>query len=355
MLELQNLSIAIDKQTIVKNASLDIETGKIGCLLGPSGSGKSTLLRCIAGFNRSLSGCVYLEGNLIESPQRRVAIEERHIGVMFQDYALFPHLTVEENIGFGIRSMGQREYRVRLKRMLKLTELSAYSDCYPNELSGGQQQRVALARALAPLPKLLLLDEPFSNIDSQLKLQMVQEMRELLIDMKITTLVVSHDQSESLAMSDNLGLMLEGRILQWSNTYDFYHRPVSRQVATFIGMGTMLRGTFTENGTIKTALGELLPTPDIMLPQSKKVDVLIRPDDIIHDDDSDFQAMIEKKEFRGAQFLYLLHLNNGDRVQCFAPSHHDHRVGERIGIRIDMEHVVCFPAKSDHSLPQEGN
>ena len=330
-------------------------TGKIGCLLGPSGSGKSTLLRCIAGFNRSLSGCVYLEGNLIESPQRRVAIEERHIGVMFQDYALFPHLTVEENIGFGIRSMGQREYRVRLKRMLTLTELSVYADCYPNELSGGQQQRVALARALAPLPKLLLLDEPFSNIDSQLKLQMVQEMRELLIDMKITTLVVSHDQSESLAMSDNLGLMLEGQILQWSNTYDFYHRPVSRQVATFIGMGTMLRGTITENGTIKTALGELLPTPEVMLSQSKKVDVLIRPDDIIHDDDSDFQAMIEKKEFRGAQFLYLLHLNNGDRVQCFAPSHHDHRVGERIGIRIDMEHVVCFPAKPDHSPPVEGN
>ena len=345
MLELQNLSVAIDEQTIVKNASLNIETGKIGCLLGPSGSGKSTLLRCIAGFHRALSGCVYLESNLIESPQQRVAVEARRIGVMFQDYALFPHLTVEENIGFGIHSMRKREYQVRLKRMLKLTELSVYSDCYPNELSGGQQQRVALARALAPLPKLLLLDEPFSNVDSQLKLQMVQEMRELLIDMNITTLMVSHDQSESLAMSDSLGLMLEGQILQWSNTYDFYHRPISRQVATFIGMGTMLRGTLTENKTIKTALGELLPTLDTVLPQSEEVDVLIRPDDIIHDDDSDFQATIKKKEFRGAQFLYLLHLKNGDYVQCFAPSHHDHSIGEQIGIRVDMEHVVCFPAE----------
>lgn len=344
MLELENLSVAIDRQTIVKYASLDIATGKIGCLLGPSGSGKSTLLRCIAGFHRAQSGRVYLEGKLIESSTERIAVEQRRIGVMFQDYALFPHLTVEENIGFGIRSMARRDYKVRLKRMLNLTELNVYADYYPNELSGGQQQRVALARALAPLPKLLLLDEPFSNIDSQLKLQLVQEMRDLLIDMNITTLMVSHDQNESLSMSDNLGLMLEGQILQWSNTYDFYHRPVSRQVATFIGMGTMLRGTLTEQQTIKTALGELRPTSDTMLPQTKDVDVLIRPDDIIHDDASDFQATIEKKEFRGAQFLYLLHLTNGDRVQCFAPSHHNHSIGEKIGIRIDLEHVVCFPA-----------
>ncbi|MXX98404.1 MAG: ABC transporter ATP-binding protein [Gammaproteobacteria bacterium] len=343
MLELENLSVAIDRQTIVKDASLNIATGKIGCLLGPSGSGKSTLLRCIAGFHRAASGRVYLENKLIESPHERVAVEERRIGVMFQDYALFPHLTVRENIGFGIHTMPLENYRVRLKQMLDLTELGVYADYYPNELSGGQQQRVALARALAPLPKLLLLDEPFSNIDSQLKLQLVQEIRELLVDMNITTLMVSHDQSESLAMSDSLGLMLEGRILQWSNTYDFYHRPVSRQVATFIGMGTMLRGTVTEQRTIKTALGELAPPPNTELPQNKEVDVLIRPDDIIHDDDSDFQATIEKKEFRGAQFLYLLHLRNGDRVQCFAPSHHNHSVGEKIGIRIDMEHVVCFP------------
>ena len=343
MLELKDLSVAIDRQTIVKDASLNIAAGEIGCLLGPSGSGKSTLLRCIAGFHRAVSGCIYLENKLIESPKEHVAVEKRRIGVMFQDYALFPHLTVKENIGFGIRSMAQRDYQVRLKRMLNLTELGSYADYYPNELSGGQQQRVALARALAPLPKLLLLDEPFSNVDSQLKLQMVQEMRELLTDMNITTLMVSHDQSESLAMSDNLGLMLEGRILQWSDTYDFYHRPMSRQVATFIGMGTLVRGTVTERRTIKTTLGELSPTANTVLPQGKAVDVLIRPDDIIHDDESDFQATIEKKEFRGAQFLYLLHLKNGDKVQCFAPSHHNHSIGEKIGIRIDLEHVVCFP------------
>ena len=343
MLELKNLSVAIDQQTIVKDASLSIATGKIGCLLGPSGSGKSTLLRCIAGFHRAASGQVYLEDKLIESRNERVAVEVRRIGLMFQDYALFPHLTVAENIGFGIRSMARRDYRARLKRMLILTKLGAYSDQYPNELSGGQQQRVALARALAPLPKLLLLDEPFSNIDSQLKLQMVQEIRELLVDMNITTLMVSHDQSESMAMSDSLGLMLEGKILQWSNTYDFYHRPVSRQVAAFIGMGTMLRGVVTEQQTIQTTLGELSPPANTTLLPNKAVDVLIRPDDIIHDDDSNFQATIEKKEFRGAQFLYLLHLKNGDRVQCFAPSHHNHHIGEKIGIRIDLEHVVCFP------------
>ena len=343
MLELKNLSVAIDQQTIVKDATLSIATGKIGCLLGPSGSGKSTLLRCIAGFHNASSGHIYLENTLIESCSQRVAVEARRIGVMFQDYALFPHLTVAENIGFGVRSMPRRDYKVRLKRMLKLTELGVYSDYYPNELSGGQQQRVALARALAPLPKLLLLDEPFSNVDSQLKIHMVQEMRELLIDMNITTLMVSHDQNESLSMSDSLGLMLAGKILQWSNTYDFYHRPISRQVATFIGMGTMLRGRVTEQRTIKTALGELSPPADTVLSPNSEVDVLIRPDDIIHDDDSDFQATIEKKEFRGAQFLYLLYLTNGDRIQCFAPSHHNHNIGEKIGIRIDLEHVVCFP------------
>lgn len=342
MLELKQVSVAIDQRTIVDNVSLSIETGEFGCLLGPSGGGKSTLLQCIAGFHPAQTGTVRLNGKIIESRTYRHPLEQRGIGMMFQDYALFPHLTVRANIGFGIRQTSADIYQERLKKLLALTKLSLYANRYPHELSGGQQQRVALARALAPEPKLLLLDEPFSNLDSELKPKLAQELREILDGTNTTTLMITHDQNEALSISDKLGVMLEGHVLQWGQTYDLYHRPASRQIATFVGMGTMLRGTVTKDKRIKTVLGKLrVDNPDA-LSQILEVDVLIRPDDIIHDDHSDFQAVIEKKQFRGAEFLYVLRLMNGERVPCFAPSHHNHQIGEYIGIRIDLEHVVFF-------------
>lgn len=342
MLELNQVSVAIEESTIVNNVSLEINTGEFGCLLGPSGSGKSTLLQCIAGFHPALSGIIRLNGNIIESPAQRCPLEERSVGMMFQDYALFPHLTVSDNISFGIRQLPIDSYKTRLKKLLELTKLSTFANRYPHELSGGQQQRVALARALAPEPKLLLLDEPFSNLDSELKPKLAQEVREILDNTNTTTLMITHDQNEALSISDKLGVMLDGHVLQWGETYDIYHRPASRQIATFVGMGTMLRGTVTKEKKINTVLGNLSVDKPDSLSQIREVDVLIRPDDIIHDDNSNFQAVIKKKQFRGAEFLYVLQLSNGEQVQCFAPSHHNHQIGEHIGIRIDLEHVVFF-------------
>ena len=338
---------------VVERVTLRLGGGQIGCLLGPSGSGKTTLLRCIAGFHRIREGVIRLGGAVIESAALYLAPEHRHIGMMFQDYALFPHLTAEQNIGFGVRKLAAAERRTRVAQLLELTAMTECARRYPHELSGGQQQRVALARALAPHPSLLLLDEPFSNLDAELKLQLAGEIREILHRENITALLITHDQSEALAMSDMLGVMRGGHVLQWDTAYNIYHRPVSRETATFVGMGTMLKGTVSREHGIDTALGRLTPSAlNCFFPtdahrgglaDGAAVHVLIRPDDIVHDDASGLRAVVEKKQFRGAEFLYHLRLESGETVHCFAPSHHDHPIGEAIGIRLDIEHLVVFP------------
>ena len=353
LLSIEGVDVSIDGRRIVERATLQLGAGQIGCLLGPSGSGKTTLLRCIAGFQRLCSGVIRLEDTIIENRDRHLPPEQRHIGMMFQDYALFPHLTVEQNVCFGIRNLARPERRERLARLLAVTRMASHARRYPHELSGGQQQRTALARALAPRPGLLLLDEPFSNLDTEMKLQLAAEIRDILREENITALLITHDQSEALAMSDMLGVMRDGRVLQWDTAYNVYHRPVSRETATFVGMGTMLKGVMTSKHGIRTALGQLEPSrlscffsmgaARADLAAGAEVHVLIRPDDIIHDDASDLCAVIEKKQFRGAEFLYQLRLEGGEIIYCLASSHHDHRVGEAIGIRLDIEHLVVFP------------
>ena len=353
LLSLEDVGVDIDGRRIVEGVTLQLGAGQIGCLLGPSGGGKTTLLRCIAGFQRLCSGAIRIEDTVIESRDHHLPPEQRRIGMMFQDYALFPHLTVERNVCFGIRGLAAAERRERLTRLLAVTEMASHARRYPHELSGGQQQRTALARALAPRPDLLLLDEPFSNLDTELKLQLAAEVRDILREENITALLITHDQSEALAMADMLGVMRDGRILQWDTAYNVYHRPVSRETATFVGMGTMLKGVMTSRQGIHTALGLLEPsrlncffsmgTARANLADGAEVHVLIRPDDIVHDDASDLRAVIEKKQFRGAEFLYRLRLAGGETIHCLASSHHNHRVGEAIGIRLDIEHLVVFP------------
>jgi len=331
---------------VVERVSLRLAAGRIGCLLGPSGGGKTTLLRCVAGFHRISEGVIRLGGAVMESAALHVAPERRQIGMMFQDYALFPHLTAERNIAFGVRKLPAAERRERVGQLLELTAMTECARRYPHELSGGQQQRIALARALAPRPGLLLLDEPFSNLDAELKLQLAGEIRDILRRENITALFITHDQSEALAMSDMLGVMRGGRVLQWDTAYNVYHRPVSRETATFVGMGAMLDGAVRRGRGIDTALGRLEPPAAdgalSGLEDGARVSVLIRPDDIIHDDAGGLRAVIEKKQFRGAEFLYHLRLESGETIHCFAPSHHDHRIGEAIGIRLDIEHLVVF-------------
>jgi iron(III) transport system ATP-binding protein len=339
-------------QPTVEGLSLQLPRGAIGCLLGASGCGKTTVLRALAGFIRPRNGIIQLAGRRLADGSRSLAPERRHIGMVFQDFALFPHLTVAENIVFGLGRLPAPQRRERLAEMLQLTNLQAEERRYPHELSGGQQQRVALARALAPQPALLLLDEPFSSLDVELRERLSLEVRAILKTTGTTAILVTHDQREAFAVSDMVGVMSHGRIEQWDTAYNLYHRPATRYVADFIGEGVFLPGTQMDSVTmehshVQTELGFITP-PDTCAHRhlgARPVEVLLRPDDVVHDDSASLKGTVVRKAFRGAEFLYTLRLPSGSEVLALVPSHHDHAVGEAIGIRLDAEHVVTFAAQ----------
>ena len=343
LLQLDQISYAHQQHQVVEQLSFQLQAGEIGCLLGPSGCGKTTVLRCIAGFEHVAAGSIYIEDKLIGSSDFHVAAEQRKIGMVFQDYALFPHLTVEANIAFGLRGMGADARRARVAELLYTIGLVGQERKYPHELSGGQQQRVALARALAPRPRLLLLDEPFSNLDVDLRERLALEVRDILKAEGTTAILVTHDQHEAFALADQIGVMFEGSIQQWDTPYNLYHRPVNRFVADFVGQGVFLPGKVAGANQIEIELG-VLPSTSVVVNSSAGLRVLLRPDDIIHDDASEQQAEVVAKAFRGAEFLYTLKLASGELVLSLVPSHHNHAIGERIGIRLDVDHVVAFPA-----------
>ncbi|RJG10783.1 ABC transporter ATP-binding protein [Massilia cavernae] len=343
LLELKNISYAHGKHVVVDHLSFQLEAGEIGCLLGPSGCGKTTVLRCIAGFEHVGAGEIVLAGGLIGSASAHVPAEERRIGMVFQDYALFPHLSVGANIGFGLRGGSAEARSARVAELLETVGLAGQDQKYPHELSGGQQQRVALARALAPRPRLLLLDEPFSNLDVDLRERLAIEVRDILKAEGTTAILVTHDQHEAFALADQIGVMNEGRIQQWDAPYELYHRPVNRFVADFVGQGVFLPGTVIEPGRIQVELG-VLPSDTGTSEAGTTVRVLLRPDDVVHDDASEQQAEVVAKAFRGAEFMYTLTLPSGELLLSLVPSHHNHAIGEQIGIRLAIDHVVAFPS-----------
>jgi iron(III) transport system ATP-binding protein len=331
------------RDPVCRDLSLSLAEGEIGCLLGPSGCGKTTVLRCIAGLEAIDGGEIVLHGDVASRPGRTVPPEQRRVGVVFQDYALFPHLSVAANIAFGLRGISPAERAARTNDLLSSVGLAASGDRYPHELSGGQKQRVALARAMAPRPQLLLLDEPFSNLDVDLRERLSLEVRAILKAQGITALLVTHDQQEAFAMADMVGVMLDGRIEQWDSAYNLYHRPKSRFVADFVGEGVLIDGRALDGDGIETVLGSLKHCPGCDILPGQAVSLLLRPDDVLHDDDSALKAEVVKKAFRGAEFLYTLRLADGKQVLSLVPSHHNHAIGERIGIKLDVDHVVAFP------------
>jgi iron(III) transport system ATP-binding protein len=269
---------------------------------------------------------------------------------VFQDYALFPHLRVEDNIAFGLRQLGVAERTARVREMIDLVGLAKQAARYPHELSGGQQQRVALARALAPGPALLLMDEPFSSLDVELRARLGAEVRQILKASRTTAILVTHDQQEAFAMADRVGVMHAGRLEQWDRPYELYHRPATRYVADFIGQGVFLPAKVITPLNVEIELGEL--RGEVPLPcqvgcdacgKGCHVEVLLRPDDVVHDDASPLKAEVVRKIFRGGDFIYTLRLGSGREVLALVPSHHDHAIGERIGIRLDADHVITFP------------
>ncbi|WP_354686199.1 ABC transporter ATP-binding protein [Cupriavidus necator] len=344
VIEVDRIRHAFGRHAVVKGLSFAVPRGNIACLLGPSGCGKTTVLRAIAGFEPLQDGRIVLDGQTVSSSGSMLAPEQRRIGMVFQDYALFPHLDVAANVGFGLAKARRAERAARVDEVLELVGLAGAGSNYPHELSGGQQQRVALARALAPRPELLLLDEPFSNLDVDLRERLSLEVRAILKAQGTTAILVTHDQHEAFAMADEIGVMHDGVIEQWGSAHDLYHRPASRFVAGFIGQGVLMPGHLRGGSEIDLELGLLRPAAPLALPAGAAVDVLVRPDDIVHDDASPMRAEVVHKAFRGAEILYTLRLASGGRVLALVPSHHNHAVGELIGIRVEIEDVVAFAA-----------
>ncbi len=347
-------------QPAVAGVSFGLRAGDIGVLIGPSGCGKTTLLRAVAGLERASAGEIKLSGTVVSSDRVFVPAESRRIGMVFQDYALFPHLDVAHNVAFGIDHLPKAERLARVAEVLKLVGLPDTQSRYPHELSGGQQQRVALARALAPKPQLLLLDEPFSNLDVDLRERLAHELRVILKNAHATALFVTHDQLEAFAIGDVIGVMHEGLLHQWDDAYTLYHRPATRFVADFIGHGVFTPATIQEvtskegnQVVVHTALGDLSGLDECPLPSAYpngECDVLLRADDIVHDDDAPVKAQIVRKAFRGSEFLYTLRLKTGETVLAHVPSHHDHSLGEWIGIRALVDHVVTFERAGNGDL-----
>jgi iron(III) transport system ATP-binding protein len=341
-LELENIVRRFGARSAVNGLSIRLAKGSIGCLLGPSGCGKTTALRCIAGFEPVDEGVIRAHGRVLASPDFHASPESRQIGMVFQDYALFPHLTVIDNVAFGLHRMDRGKRSRRAEEILETVGLAEYRSHFPHQLSGGQQQRVALARALAPEPEIVLLDEPFSSLDVDLRERLGLEVRTVLKKLNATALLVTHDQQEAFAVADLVGVMKEGQLEQWDSPYQLYHRPATRFVADFIGQGVFIPGEVVAAGSVRTELGVMRANGSGKWQTGSHVDLLLRPDDVIHDDGSSLRAEVCQRAFRGAEFLYTLRLASGVQLLSLVPSHHDHAVGERIGIRIEPDHVVAF-------------
>lgn len=336
-LDLQGVALAYDGKAVVHGVDLQLATGEIGCLLGPSGSGKTTVLRAIAGLEPLQHGCIRIDGRALSTPGHQIAPDQRGIGMVFQDLALLGHLDVLGNIELGLHRLPRQERRERAREWLQRVGLEGRERAFPHQLSGGQQQRVALARALAPQPRLLLLDEPFSALDARLREQLVPDIRALLKQLGMTALLVTHSQLEAFAFADRTGVMHEGRLQQWGSPYQLYHRPANRFIASFIGEGVLLRAERIGGAISLPCLGQVDSAGE-----PGPLDVLLRPDDVIHDDASPLQAEVLARHFRGAEFLYRLKLDSGSTVLALVPSHHDHAIGSRIGIRLQADHVITF-------------
>ncbi|HEY3488106.1 MAG TPA: ABC transporter ATP-binding protein [Gammaproteobacteria bacterium] len=342
-LNVNNLRVSYGDLKAVDDISFQLDAGAIGCLLGPSGCGKTTVLRAIAGFGPVAGGRIEIDGRAVSGSGVTVPTEKRKVGMVFQDFALFPHLSVAHNIAFGLRRLPTAQQNQRVRQLLDLIGLDGMAGKFPHELSAGQQQRIALARALAPRPSILLLDEPFSSIDVELREQLAREVKRILNEEKVTALLVTHDQMEAFAIAHVIGVMHQGRLHQWDTGYNLYHKPADLFVADFIGQGALINGKVRPDLRIETDLGIIGDGRlNNGLRGGEEAVVLIRPDDIIHDDQSKETARVIEKAFRGAEFLYTLELKTGTRLYCFAPSHHNHTIGEPIGIRLELDHLVAF-------------
>ncbi|KRW83443.1 ABC transporter ATP-binding protein [Marinobacter sp. P4B1] len=342
LLAVNNLSCGYGGDSVVRDVSFALSHGDIGCLLGPSGCGKSTILRALAGFLPISHGEIQLQGQAISLPGRTLAPEKRKIGMVFQDYALFPHLTIADNVGFGLKDLKKPERRQKVMELLNLVHLQDLADSYPHQLSGGQQQRVALARALAPEPTLILLDEPFSNLDTDLRRRLSLDVREILKTLGISAILVTHDQQEAFAMCDQIAVLQSGQIQQWDVPYNLYHEPSNRFVASFVGQGGFIPGKALGPDTIESELGIIHGNRAYKWQEGTLVDVLIRPDDIVYDEHSDLKPKVVEKTFAGTSTLYRFRCSEDTEFEALFRSHLDFHIGEQVPVRVEADHLIAF-------------
>jgi iron(III) transport system ATP-binding protein len=340
ILQLDNVTKQFGQTPVINQVTLDLRPGELLTLLGRSGCGKTTLLRLIAGFATPDQGTITITGRRVAGSGHWVAPEQRGVGMVFQDYALFPHLTVAENIAFGLRR--QQPMREIVSTALALIGLTGLERRYPHELSGGQQQRVALARALAPQPSLILLDEPLSNLDVQTRLRLRQEIREILKKANTAAIFVTHDQEEAAAISDRIAVMHQGQIAQWDSPEAIYHTPASRFVAEFVTQANFLPARYQDEQW-STELGPLplrLPPPASTSPEPPTI--MIRQHDLHLDPDPQGQAVIRDRQFLGREHRYILITDQGQQLQALSTLSPPVAVGTRVKLSCNPAQIQVF-------------
>ena len=348
-LEIKNVSFRVGGITKVKNVSFNIENkGDIICLLGPSGVGKTTILRTIAGLEKIKSGSIKLKGNVLSSSKDHIEPENRNISLSFQENSLFPQYTVEKNIHLGAEAKKLNgKKKINPKKIIKLLNIEKILSKYPHQISAGEAQRAALARSLVTQPDLLLLDEPLSNVDQSFKEEIQVQLKKLLNDLKITTIVVTHDSYEAFYLGNKCGLILEEKLKQFDDPYNVYHFPNSIEVVNFLNRGILIPAKVTgENSLENEDLGTIKGNFIKHYPKGSKVKLLLQPEDLEHDDKSNLKLEVIDRKFRGTNFIYTLKTPSNKLIPVFVHSHHihQHEVDEKFGIKrpINIDHIVCF-------------
>jgi iron(III) transport system ATP-binding protein len=346
ILELDGVTKEFSAETAVDGVSLQVERGELLTLLGPSGCGKTTTLRLLAGLETPTAGTVQLNEDCVATADSATDPEERDVGIVFQDFALFPHLSVRENIAFGLEEMDAVDTDARVDELLKLVDMPDHGEKSPDQLSGGQKQRVALARSLAPEPAVLLLDEPFSNLDVRLRVEMREEVRSILKETGVTAVSVTHDQEEALSISDRVAVMNDGRIEQLGRPERVFEQPKSRFVASFLGRASFLTA-YVHDETVKTGIGSFdARTLDGYAAEYEgiAVDILVRPDDLraarAHSDQTDGEVV--SRQYVGPSFIYRVELDSGDTIHCLHNHVEDFELGERVTVDLVADHPLAW-------------
>ena len=347
--EIKNVDFNVGGKTKVKDVSFSIKNeGDVICLLGPSGIGKTTILRTIAGLEKIKKGSIKLNDKILSSENVNVEPENRNVSLAFQDNSLFPHYTIEKNILLGSnRNKDNKEQKLNLKEIIDLLDIFHILKKYPHEISAGEAQRASLARSLLSQPDLLLLDEPLSNVDQSFKEEIQIRLKKILNQLKITTIIVTHDSYEAFYLGLKCGIILNQELKQFDDPYKVYHFPNSVEVVNFLNRGILIPAKVTGKNTLENSdLGIIEGNFITEYPMGSNVQLLLQPEDLEHDDKSNLKLEVVDRKFRGTNFIYTLKTPSNTLIPVFVHSHHIHQhdVQEKFGIKrpIHIEHLVCF-------------